>query len=126
MEEYVIACNNQNDEVFRKGALCYLIGGQNGDGFEKRIFTGLGRNGKPITKWSSTKYFTNYRAKWKKPTMQVVPLTGDDKISPYLFTKEDAIAFASAIAQYLQMTSNFQLVLPCSYLQIDAAAQLKN
>lgn len=71
--EYGIVANAMADEpVFRLGAKVWLCRGDNGDGFESRIFRELSKKGsnQPIEKWARTIHFHNFRAAWIPPTIQ--------------------------------------------------------
>jgi hypothetical protein len=67
----VIANVLEGDPVFRHGAKVWLVGGDNGDGFESRQFYGLGKGSRRgITKWARTIRMYNYRCAWIPPPMQ--------------------------------------------------------
>lgn len=70
--EYGIVANVlENDPIFRDGAKVWLVGGDNGDGFENRQFYGLGRGSqRRVTKWARTDRMENYRCAWIPPPMQ--------------------------------------------------------
>lgn len=86
-KEFTIACNNATDKVFRDGALCHIIGGENGDGYENRQFQGLNHQGRVITKWSAVKHFNNFRPKWINPKLKIDDRSGDGFLT---WTREDA------------------------------------
>lgn len=60
----VVANLREADGALRVGAKCWLIGGENGDGGERRMWSGLSIGGRRITKWAPTKRFQNFRAAW--------------------------------------------------------------
>lgn len=67
----IIANVLESDPVFRTGAKVWLVGGDNGDGFEGRQFYGLGKGSRRcITKWARTNRMHNYRCAWIPPPMQ--------------------------------------------------------
>lgn len=64
--EYGIVANAlETEPTFRIGAKVWLCHGDNGDGFENRVFYGLGKGGgRKIEKWARTIRFHNFRCAW--------------------------------------------------------------
>ena len=62
--EFGIVANALRDPLFRKGSLCWLVGGWTGGCYERVKMSGLSKGGRRIEKWSALKHFENFRVKW--------------------------------------------------------------
>ena len=71
---FTIVANVSGDATFREGAKCWLISGTGGEGWYKFQWYGLNRFGRMVQKWSPTKRFTNFRAKFIPPNLKAIPV----------------------------------------------------
>ena len=58
------------DSCFRMGAKCWLVGGTNGEGFDRFRFYGMSRGGRMIEKWCPANRLHNFRPAWIPPKIR--------------------------------------------------------
>ena len=73
--DYGIVANNGLNRRFRKGALCWIVGGLHGDGWERREFWGIA-GGRRIHFWALVKDFRNFRPRWIPESLRDISIKG--------------------------------------------------
>jgi len=91
-KDYVVIGNfAESDNGIRLGSKVYVVGGNNGDGFEKRRCVVRLRSGSLRCAWVNMKKLTNFRPAWLPD--HVRSIAGDDSAATDKDEAEEISAF---------------------------------